>query len=132
MSINPDEKAEARKGLRGVNPKSIEQNIEYFFLIYKKGNAYYSTTPTTSGLQDGVAEDQIDAAKSSVPTGADVTAFAHTHGKDIGGYNSELFSGEDIDFARKNKWNSYLATPGSQLVMLDREEPRNIFNREML
>ena len=132
MSINPNEKAEARKGLRTVNPRSIEQNVEYFFLIYKKGGTYYSTTPATSGLKDGVAEDQIKAAKSSVPTGAKVTAFAHTHGKDIGGYNSELFSREDITFARSNEWNSYLATPGSQIVILDKDEARDIFPREML
>jgi hypothetical protein len=132
MSVNPDEKAVARRGLRSINPTSIEKNVEYFFLIYKTKQGYASTTPNSSGSQDGIAEDQIKAALSSVPAGAKVTAFAHTHGKNIGGYISEGFSREDVDFARSHSWNSYLATPSSQLVILDESEPRDIFNREAL
>jgi hypothetical protein len=132
MSVNPNEKAEARKGLRAVNPRSIEQNVEYFFLVYKKEGTYYSTVPTSSGSQDSMSEDQIKAAIDRVPAGAKVTAFAHTHGKELGGYNSEGFSREDIDFANSRNWNSYLATPSSHLVILDHSESRNIFPREML
>ena len=134
MSINPNEKAEARRGLRAINPKSIEENVEYFFLIYKTKQGYRSTIPKTSGMRDGLAEDQMQSARDSVPAGAKITAVAHTHGKAAasGIYNSEAFSEDDIKFARKNNWNSYLATPGSQLVIIDNDESRDIFNREKL
>ena len=132
MSINPQEKAAARTGLRAINKRSIEENVEYFFLIYKNGQVYGATLPRTSGLPDGIGEHVINAAMQSVPKGARVTACAHTHGKDIAGSFSLIFSPEDIKFANDRNWNSYLATPSNELVMLDHTNNQNVFPREEL
>lgn len=132
MSIDLREREAARTGLRSINSTSIQQNVEYFFLIYRSGQDYRSTTPATSGLQDGVAEDDITAEIKKVPTGAKVTAFAHTHGKDLAGDFTLIFSPEDIKFARDHHWNSYLATPSSELVMLDHSDPKDQFPRMAL
>ena len=132
MGIDAKEKSVARAGLRSINSVSIEKNLEYFFFIYRSGSDYRATIPETSGLDDSITEDAVDRAKSKIPAGSKITAFAHTHGKALAGTFYLQFSPEDVRFARGNKWNAYLATPSSELVVLDCSDPRDQFPREAL
>lgn len=132
MSIPIQEKAAARAALRAINRRSITENVEYGVVIYRHGGHYGLTPSFTSGLPDGLAEPDIEAALRRCPPGTTPVALAHTHAAAMAGLHSTHFSREDIAFADKRRLNGYLATPQGDLVMYDCKGMPGIFPRERL
>jgi hypothetical protein len=83
-------------------------------------------------MHDGLAEQDIRRAMSSGPKGSIVSALAHTHGRDVSGMFSLIFSPEDIESAKSFKVNAYLATPTGELVIFDRNGMAGVYRRERL
>ena len=138
MSVPHDEKEAARKALKEINSRSIDENVEYGFLVHKVHGKYTAGKPFSSKNPAGVMEDDFLAALRDVPRGATVTAICHTHGRDIEGYWSELPTREDRDVIKylavtyHLSVNSYIATPSGMLVIIDRSSSKDEFPREKL
>ena len=116
MSIPPQEKEAARAALRAINPVSIRENVEYGVVIYRDRQRYGVTKPFTSHMRDGLLEADILDAIQKRPAGPRFVAFGHTHGADVSGSFSHVFSAEDIAMAKQHRVNAYLATPTGELV----------------
>lgn len=82
-----------------------QYRIEYCTLIYSicvGNNVYYSYADIVYGEPHRC--QPLDA-KDSVPDGAQIVAYVHTHP------NSYKFSGGDANYADKRGWNGYVAIP---------------------
>lgn len=133
MRTDKSEKETARAALRAVNPISIEKNVEYGVVIYAKGNLTFGATkPFTSGLRDGLYEQDILSAMQSRPKGSRAVALCHTHARDEKGEFALLFSPEDIETAKRFRVNAYLATPTGELVIFKPGGKPGVFPREKL
>lgn len=98
--------AAAQDVLNKINPKSVQQNVEYGGWVYRNSDASFSATEPKKGTVDSVAI----GSPESVPNGR-ATASYHTHGAFDPRYDSENFS--TVDIAMNNNWRTdgYLATP---------------------
>jgi uncharacterized protein DUF4329 len=131
MSIPMQEKETARAALRSINPVSIRENVEYGVVIYRDRQRYGATRPFTSHMRDGLLEADILEGIRSRPAGSRFVALCHTHGNEVSGTFSLIFSPEDIATARRFSVNAYLATPNGELVTFS-PGGRDEFPRERL
>jgi hypothetical protein len=132
MSIPTQEKDAARAALRAVNPVSIRENVEFLVVIYRDRQRYGATKPVTSHMREGLVEADINEAIRSRPAGSRYVAFAHTHGANVSGLFSAIFSPEDIALAKRHRVNAYLATPTGELVTFSLGGRDGEFPRERL
>jgi hypothetical protein len=66
----------ARAALYEANPRSIEEGIEYYGVIYEKNGRFFYTTPRPGEVATGNIEESL----SLVPDSAVVVGDYHTHG----------------------------------------------------
>jgi Domain of unknown function (DUF4329) len=132
MSADALEKQVARAALRAINPTSVRENVEYGVMIYKLRQKLGASEPFTSRMADGLTEEDVLRARNELPRGAKFVAFGHTHGKDVKGEFSLIFSPEDIQMAQRFSVNSYLATPSNELVIFTLAGRPGEFLREPL
>lgn len=103
------------------NPISVRENREYGSTIYQNRDGTYApSTKVIKGTVDSIAFNPYDL----VPAGTRATADWHTHGADIPGYLSEVFSREDLEFSRYFYLDGYLGTPKGRMFLFDVEKNR--------
>ncbi|WNO61015.1 RHS repeat-associated core domain-containing protein [Rheinheimera sp. MMS21-TC3] len=97
--------------------RSIDEDLEYGGMIFKRQNGTYGFTQPIKGTVDGVDPGGPD----SVPLGTEAVAYYHSHGAYNVLYDSENFSNAydpdyddwygDIPYANDLKVDGYLVTP---------------------
>jgi hypothetical protein len=101
----------AKSVLKKINPTSIQENREYGGMIYQNKNGTFSHTKPIKGGIDGVDPGGPQAC----PRGTKPVAYYHTHGGPDPRYDSEHFSGADINYANHYGIDGYVGTPGGRL-----------------
>lgn len=93
------------------NVESIQTNKELASFIYKmkdkNGKTYYTYPGPTKGSKDHVSKEDmksIDRSKISVDEFIDVVANIHTHGRELGNYENNIFSGEQATPEQNKEW----------------------------
>ena len=93
------------------NVESIQTNKELASFIYKmkdkNGKTYYTYPGPAKGSKDHVSKEDmksIDRSKISVDEFIDVVANIHTHGRGLGNYENNIFSGEQATPEQNKKW----------------------------
>jgi hypothetical protein len=125
------EKLAAYVFLDRLNPKSIEDDLEYSTLIVRRGNKYAFLGVVTGeqNTSPGI-ESYLQSFYKSGPTDTHVTAWAHTHSR--WGELSRFFGPGDAQFGNDYGLNGYLGTPQGHFDLLRPGGPNGIVPGENL
>ena len=103
---------------QNVNPKSIQDNLEYGSTLYEleiKGEKYITYVEPAKGSPAGVYTDR----ESPAPEGKKRTGIIHSHGAYDPRYKNNEFSGSDRSNADRRQADSYVVTPNGSLQRYD-------------
>lgn len=106
------EVALAKKLLRELQPKSIQQSREFCGMIGVNADGAYVIGPVSRG----------SSARCTFrrPRGAtNIVASFHTHGAYLPGYDNEVPSVIDLESEREQNQRGYVATPGGRFWLVD-------------
>jgi RHS repeat-associated protein len=109
------------------NDNSIRANREMGAYIYsqptKDGGKTYGYTLPVTGSESGLSNSDMDKTKQSLPNNTTIEAYIHTHAASTTNaeisFDDENFSPGDKGFAKNNKIDAFVTTPGGTLQKFD-------------
>ena len=104
----PNAVVAGKQALRGINPTSIAQGLEYAGRIYKNPDGTYSYTRPNRGTKDS-------SSTGLCPAGTTDAGDCHTHGANDPEYDNENFSITDKAANDSGQLPGFLGTPNGDI-----------------
>lgn len=111
------ETALARKMLRELQTRSIQESREFCGMIGVDADGNYVVGPISRGTAARCTFRRPRAAKK-------IVASFHTHGGYLPGYDNEVPSIIDLESERSQGLRGYVATPGGRFWLVDGKKSR--------
>ena len=100
------------RAARSILPQTKKQGIEFGGFLYKNGNGRYSYSSPVAGTPTWIPS--LFSSPQALVSG--IVGWFHSHPL-VPGYNSDMFSGNDLLITRK-EGPGYLATPDDGILKL--------------